>query len=148
MNALVVEDDDFKLRAILECLLIAHPELEVITAKSFSVAAKLVKARCFDLLILDMSLPMYDHGDTDVQGLGGRRIVRIAEEYGNASPTILVTQYATYADPDEKTMTVAELAEQLGSELGLFFLGAVAFDRAGEGWREQFKALVRRAATL
>lgn len=137
-QVLIVEDDDYKLESLQECL-DQFQDIKVHVCRSFTSAAKLIKRTVFDLILLDMSLPTFDGGgardEGDAQGLGGKRIVRLCEEYGTLCPTILVTQFSNYEDFG-KTTSVSELANELSGILAGKLVGTVRYNRASTDWKE------------
>lgn len=137
-KVLIVEDDDYKLESLLECLE-RFAEVEVKICRSFTSAAKAVKKITFDLIILDMSLPTFDGGggasdEGEAQGLGGKRLIRLCNEYDTLCATILVTQFSNYEDFG-KTTSVSELADELKIILLEKFIGTVKYNRASTEWK-------------
>lgn len=150
-NILFVEDDEYKLTALVAATQLLQIEINIEIARSLTSAVHFIKQRTFDLIVLDMSLPTYDSTDAqtggDAQGFGGRRLVRIAEEYGNASPTVLVTQFTTYEDLG-KSLTVADLTLELEKELGPYFLGTVIYDRSSQDWIPIFQSYIYKSLNI
>lgn len=150
-QVLIVEDDEYKLNSLVLAIESVPVVVEIKVAKSFTSAVHLLKKNCYDLIVLDMSLPTFDATDAqaggDAQGFGGRRVVRIAEEYGNSSPTILVTQFTVYEDLGQ-SLTVSDLSLQISDQLGEFFMGTVAYDRASQDWIAVYQNLVQKALSL
>lgn len=141
-SVLIVEDDDYKLESLQECLS-QFKDVDVKVCRSFTSAAKAVKRTSFDLILLDMSLPTFDGGggasdEGEAQGLGGKRLIRLCNEYGTLCATILVTQFANYEDFG-KTTSVSELASELSGILGDLFIGAVRYNRASTEWKASLK---------
>jgi|JI6StandDraft_1071083.scaffolds.fasta_scaffold13772_2 CheY-like chemotaxis protein len=150
-RVLIVEDDEYKLNGLVSAIRGLTRDIDIVTAMSFTTAVHLLKRQCFDLVVLDMSLPTFDATDAqaggDAQGFGGRRIVRIAEEYGNSSPTILVTQFTVYEDLGE-SLTVGDLSTQIHEQLGEYFVGTVAYDRSSQDWIPVYQELVQKALSI
>lgn len=146
-SVLIVEDDDYKLESLQECL-IQFDNIEVTVCSSFTSAAKAIKKTTFNLLLLDMSLPTFDGGgasdEGEAQGLGGKRLIRICSEYGTLCPTILVTQFSNYEGLG-KTTTVTEMASELTAILGERFIGTVRYNRASSEWKDRLNTYLQTA---
>lgn len=137
----IVEDDDYKLES-LERVLKDYDCIQVVISKSFSSAAKQIKKQNFDLLILDMSLPKNDLGtfndDSPPEGLGGKRLVRISDEYDKLCPTILFTQFENYSELG-KVITVEQLSYDIQQILGEFFLGIIRYTTVSVDWENNMR---------
>jgi len=142
-SVLIVEDDEFKLESLEECLL--HFQFDITISRSFSSAAKLIKRTTFDLIILDMSLPTFDGSgfsdEGEAQGLGGKRLIRLCDEYGTLCNTILVTQFSNFEEVG-RVSSVVDLTEDLRLILNDLFLGVVRYDRASSDWRVELEKLL------
>ncbi|MCZ8437131.1 response regulator [Achromobacter xylosoxidans] len=136
-KVLIVEDDEYKLESVQDCLA-QFGDVEVVVCRSFTSAAKQIKRTTFDLILLDMSLPTFDGGgasdEGEAQGLGGKRLIRLCDEYGTLCETILVTQFANYEDFG-KISSVEELAGELTGILKGKFVGVVRYNRASTDWK-------------
>ncbi|PIF90563.1 response regulator receiver domain-containing protein [Acidovorax sp. 62] len=141
-HVLIVEDDDYKLESLQECLH-QFDLLDIKVCRSFTSAAKAIKRTKFNLILLDMSLPTFDGGgaseEGEAQGLGGKRLIRLCNEYGNLCPTILVTQFSNYEDFG-KTASVSELADELKMILNDLFIGTVRYNRASTDWKDNLNS--------
>lgn len=149
-TVLIVEDDDYKLESLQECLA-QFDDIDVKVCRSFTSAAKAVKRTTFDLIILDMSLPTFDGGggasdEGEAQGLGGKRLIRLCNEYGTLCATILVTQFSNYEDFG-KTTSVSELASDLAGILEDQFIGTVRYNRASTEWKVSLNEYLQTALT-
>lgn len=146
-TVLIVEDDDYKLESLQECLA-QFTEIEVTVCRSFTSAAKAIKRTTFDLILLDMSLPTFDGGgagdEGDAQGLGGKRLIRLCHEYGTLCATILVTQFSNYEDLG-RTTSVAQLARELAEILDTLFMGTVRYNRASTEWKASLTSYLKAA---
>lgn len=141
-SVLIVEDDDYKLESLQECLH-QFESISITICRSFTSAAKAIKRTTFDLILLDMSLPTFDGGgvseEGEAQGLGGKRLIRLCNEYGTLCPTILVTQFSNYEDFG-KTTSVSELADELKGILKELLVGTVRYNRASTDWKDSLEA--------
>lgn len=146
-TVLIVEDDDYKLESLQECLA-QFDDIEVKVCRSFTSAAKAIKRTTFDLILLDMSLPTFDGGgasdEGEAQGLGGKRLIRLCSEYETLCATILVTQFSNYEDFG-KTTSVSQLANELAGILEERFIGTVRYNRASTEWKVSLNAYLQAA---
>jgi len=147
---LVVEDDDSKLRALVDFLLetCGRKTIEIVEAKSHSSATRAVEREQFDLAIVDMSLPSFDlakdtQGGGPPLGFGGRELLRLLEAEAPDTKAIVVTQYPAFSETERgERASFSELEQQLKKEFGDQFLGMVYYEGKQGAWRSQIKGLL------
>lgn len=147
---LVVEDDDSKLRALVDFLseTCGREVVEIHEAKSHSSATRSVEEGGFDLAILDMSLPSFDlakdtQGGGPPLGFGGRELLRLLEAEAPCTKAIVVTQYPAFSETEHgERASFSELKQQLKEEFGDQFLGMVYYEGKQGTWRNELKCLL------
>lgn len=147
---LVVEDDDSKLRALVDFLAetCGRDAVEIVEAKSHSSATRAVERGGFDLAILDMSLPSFDlakdtQGGGPPLGFGGRELLRLLEAEAPCTRAIVVTQYPAFSETERgERASFPELQQQLKEEFGDQFLGMVYYEGKQGAWRNEIKGLL------
>ena len=134
MNVLLVEDDAYKRDKIEAVLATARGFTDVSSvtrAASVFQAARELRAQRFDVMILDITLPITDDGDP--QQLGGvellEDIVRHPAEYGPPSHTIGITAYA-------------DVHERCGRQFASWMLSIALYDPSTVEWENALRARI------
>ncbi|MBB6118066.1 CheY-like chemotaxis protein [Rahnella inusitata] len=146
MGFILIEDDDFKKKKILD-FLNDHFSSEIFyTAGSVTSAIDLLKNEAgSQLILLDMSLPTYDHeknSDTGrPQGFGGIEILRYMEFIGDERKVIVVTQFDSFTVNGEN-MNISHIERQLNDEFSDVFIGVVQFDVISDSWKNSLINLI------
>jgi CheY-like chemotaxis protein len=145
MRILVVEDEDPKLRHIMEFLQSAVANLEVATARSVRSAIDALEDAPPDLLILDMSLPTFDIGGDEgggrPQGFGGQELMRTMMLEENHTPVIVLTGYDAFNKAGGQ-IGLEVLNSELRAEHPRNFLGMLHFNSAVGGWQAKLRELL------
>lgn len=140
-SVLIVEDDEPKLRAISRFFEQNFERWEVTEARSLSSAIAGISGNCFDIAIIDMSLPTYDMNDSTMgggtpQGFGGEDIIRFISTTAPDTWMIVVTQYDVFQDEEgEGSRSLSEIDESLSAEIGSKFLGVVFYSGQYGDWQ-------------
>lgn len=144
---LLIEDDDYKVKALSDFFLTECPQATLHTARSLNGAIREICEGNFALAVVDMSLPTYDlatdrHGGGDPQGFAGEDILRFIETESPDTRMVVVTQLSEFSD-GSVTRTLDELTAALKSELGANYLGLVSYSGRHGGWRDTLKELIQ-----
>lgn len=145
IRILLVEDDQFKAKAILSLLTQDFSNAHVTEAKSLTSAYKLLSSVSFDIVLLDMSLPTFDVGPHDSGGeplgFGGQKLLELLHESGINIPAVVVTQFEQFSDGD-KVIDVEALERNLSNSFPENFRGLVHYNSARSDWRVSLAILV------
>ena len=90
----------------------------------------------FDLLLLDMTLPIRERSGR-YSPLAGQRLLHRAQELGIACPTVIVTAFLTF-----NGTTLADLEDQLQIDFAPMLLGVVHLDLGSTSWQVWLERLV------
>ena len=140
---LVVEDDKIK----IEKLQSFFSSLDVTVKESYHNGLKtLVDSQgSFDLLILDMTIPLWEKGGNDLSGsfeqFGGERILREMRRRKLHTPTVLVTMFDIFA-LEIGNLTFAELDNRFREQFSDFYLGAVFYNASDDSWKIDLRSLI------
>lgn len=140
---LIVEDDKIK----IEKLQSFFSSFDVTVKESYHNGLKaLVNSQgSFDLLILDMTIPLWEKGGNDLSGsfeqFGGERILREMKRRKLNTPTVLVTMFDIFA-LEVGNLTFAELDSRFKEQFSEFYLGAVFYNASDDSWKIDLKALI------
>jgi len=143
---LLVEDDQFKAKALISFLSAEFQNFQVLEAKSLSSAYRtLEQIANIDLLLLDMSLPTFDVGPNDSGGeplgFGGLKLLDLLEESELKLPTIVVTQFQQFGEV-EHAINVQNLELDLKQSFPEHFIGLVHYNSAQNDWKTSLRKLI------
>lgn len=148
MNALVVEDDELKMGRLRAFLTTELHGCAVEVARSYKSGLRAVTGETWTVVVMDMTLPSFDITPGTDGGrplrLGGKDLLRQMQRRGATYPTIVVTGFDTFGSARD-TVTLDQLDAQLCEEFSEFYLGSVYFNATADDWKDQLRALLRRA---
>lgn len=102
IDILVVEDNEYKRKRIVEVIKSDFNDCIVTESYSFTSAWKFISEHVFDVILLDMSLPTFDKTDSDPGGVfrifGGKELARKMGKRNVKSKFIFITQYKSFSD--------------------------------------------------
>ncbi|WP_449758617.1 hypothetical protein [Erwinia persicina] len=147
MDFILIEDDDFKKKKILDFLVDNFCDRPIHTAGSVTSAIDLLKNEKNDhIILLDMSLPTYDYeknSDTGrPQGFGGIEILRYMEFIGDIRNVIVITQFDSFV-VNEESINISHIETQLTDEFSDVFLGIIQFDIISDSWKSALIKLIK-----
>lgn len=139
MQLLLVEDEDPKRAHIQSFVSALVPSAKILTARSVQSALDALDKGKIDLVLLDMSLPTFDVGESErggrPQGFGGVEVLRYMDRCKLNIPTIVVTAYEAFFLDDKKTGVNLEcLGDELMQDHPKTFRGLVYYNSIVSGW--------------
>jgi nucleoside phosphorylase len=123
MNLLIVDDSDQKARQVEELLRKSVPDLRIERAKSFRSAVRFLESTTYDLLILDLMLPIRD-GDAPTEQGGKQVLAEVLDGTGCRHPSHIVCLTA-----------FDEMAEALRDEAKRKLVHLVIYDEIEGAWQ-------------
>lgn len=148
MQVLLIEDDENKRGQLTAFIRERLPHAEIVTAASYHSGLACLQGRRPELLLLDMTIPTFDIGAEESGGrsrlYGGREILEQMDRFDIALPVIVVTQFDRFGDQENAT-TLHELDQQLATEFGDVYLGAVYYNSAREDWKTELGERIQMA---
>lgn len=148
MKALIIEDDEDKLKTLTEFISKEFPENSIDHAKSYNSGLRAIirGASSYEFILLDMSMPNYDITPTEPTGgeperFAGEVLLAQMKLRRINTPTIVVTMFDAFGDSPSK-VSLKQLVEKLAAEFKPTFRGSVYYNPAEDGWRSSLKSLV------
>jgi CheY-like chemotaxis protein len=145
MKVLLVEDDENKRTQISAFVREAFPNLYLHVERSLQSGLRNLKIETPDLVLLDMTLPNYDPGPDEPGGqpqiFGGREFLRQMDRFDIVVPAIVITQFGTFGK-GSSARNLDDLDSELRSVHGQIYRGAIYYNAAIHGWKEQLKAVM------
>lgn len=140
MRVLIVEDDPNKLLSITK-FLNDYSNIQYETRTAFQSGVRAILSNSFDLLLLDMSMPVYDVTGRDGGGrslpLAGRDILFQLKRKKIHLKTIIITQYEAFGG-----MSLENLHQNLLQEFSENYVGYVYYNVTQDNWRHSLAHLL------
>jgi len=140
MNVLIVEDDQNKLRQLVDFIKSVYPNWRISERRSYQSGLKAVLDNVYDVLILDMSMPTYDISPIEPGGrprhFAGREIMSQMSRKNVDTPTIIVTQFETFGEGEEKT-SLTELKKLLEASGDNKYRGTIYYSAGRDTWKKE-----------
>lgn len=148
MKILIVEDNIYKRNKIVSFLKSIAKDIGIIDeASSYSSSIELINNNCYDLLILDMSIPSYDIKDKESGGrfraFGGKDILKHLKRKKMLLPFIIITQYTTFSEHDDN-ITLDEIKKEIHCKFNDYYLNTIFYDTTSLLWKEELEYEVNK----
>jgi|SRR5690554_6093873 len=144
MKVLIIEDDDLKYSHILKHCKEILPKAKFKWEKSYQTGLNELLNSVYDLILLDMSMHIYEKSSEESGGsfetYAGRMILSEIDINEIDTKVIVITGYDVYNDGK----TLATLKEELREEFGDFYLDTIYFIGKDEGWKSELEQLIKR----
>ncbi len=145
MKILVIEDDDIKFNLVEEVLLSSGNEVILKRAASYQSGIAVLLSNEFDCVVLDMTLPVYDHVHTVVGAeqltFGGELILREITRKKVRARFIVLSQYDTFLRNGIE-VTFGQLRLELMQKYAPSVVGCVRLDNSSVEWKNQILSLI------
>ncbi|MFD2100978.1 hypothetical protein D2V93_06660 [Flagellimonas taeanensis] len=145
-NILIIEDDKTK----IEKLVNFFDGINLTIEESFQGGVFELKNNFqnYELLILDMTIPMWKKGNNDLGGnyeqFGGEKILREMKRKSLFIPTVLFTMFDFF--PTKKgNITFNELNKKFNLDYSEFYLGAVFYSTNEDSWERELSILIEKS---
>lgn len=140
---LIIEDNKNKLKKVKEFLQHQMPNASIHDAISYTGGIRRIYEEEWDLILLDMTLPVYDITPHDNGGdrrpTAGKEIMKRMKNKGKIVPTIIITQFDTFG---ENGLTIASLNEEFSYELSDIWKGTVNYVDASNKWQIELMKII------
>lgn len=147
---LLIEDDEDKAAKVIELVRECRPDVDVEHSRVFNggLRALIDRSEEFALLLLDMTMPIYEPAPGDAVGgatehLAGRDLLAQLDLRGIVVPTVIVTMFDSFGKGASK-ISLNQLEEKLAEDHPENFRGLVYFNQSQEDW----KGALRRWITI
>ena len=150
-QVLLIEDDEPKLRSVVNFLLETIPDINLVTAASLTSAIRVLSNHPITLAIIDMSLPTYDvakdrDGGGQPQGFGGVDILKFIATESPSTFSVVLTQYEEFtAEPHGERKDLPALRSELHKKFGTQFLGVIYYSGQLGEWRDDLLIAMTKA---
>ena len=143
MKILIVEDDELKYQHLEKFLKGLTPRATITWKKSYQTGLVEIMSAAYDLILLDMSMHIYEKVAGESGGsfetYAGRLILNEMDINDVETKVIVITGYDVYGDGK----TLQTLKHELREEFGPFYLDTVYFVSKEEKWRKELSHLIK-----
>lgn len=143
MNILIIEDNQSKLKQIKLFVEKNYPKTSIHDALSYTAGLRRVYGEKWDLLLLDMSLPIYDMSQQETGGdkksIAGKEIMKRMIHRKIFIPTIIITQFDTFG---ENEISIKTLNDEFEENLNQVWRGTINYEDSTNKWMIELKKLL------
>ena len=144
MKILIIEDDELKHEHLDKFIKGQFQEPIVNWRKSYHSGLQELLTVDYDLILLDMSMHVYEKTAQESGGsfetYAGRLILSEIDLNDITTKVIVVTGYDVYGDGK----TLEELKNELRSEFGDYYLDTVYFVSKEDKWKKEITSLIKQ----
>lgn len=145
MNILYVEDEEEKAREVMTYL---SKNNNVDLKKSYSSGVSAIYECSYDLILLDMSLPLYDYDSEDedeneFDTFAGVDIIDELVRLSRTEKVAIITAFDILGEDDIK-MDVHQLDKKLRLEYANNYVGTIYYDASSLEWRRELQEILKK----
>ena len=135
-HILIVDDDNYKSKNILNLIANVSDQIDVSIEKAINPGLKRVRVEEFDIIILDMSLPLFDTTESsNFNPFGGISFLKEMKRRRIGLPVVIVTQYEIFGEGNsQKTSDALDL--QCREEFENY-IGIIVYSSSKNEWKEK-----------
>ena len=141
MRVLIIEDNQTKLQTVRKYLKQNYSDMDIHDAISFTAGLRRIYDSDWDLILLDMTLPVYDINQLDSGGekkpTAGKEIMKRMQHRKKIIPVIVITQFDTFGD---NNVTIDTLNAEFTESMSDIWRGTVSYDKSS--WQTELKKLI------
>lgn len=145
LKILFVEDNVHKRGRIIDFMNSISSDLEIDEAYSFTSGWQCLEASCYDLVMLDMTLPTYDRSPSESGGrvriFGGREIARKMVRNKIKTKIAFITQFNSFSDKGN-SHDFDELSTEMLEYLDDSFVGMIYYNSSVSAWRDELAKIL------
>lgn len=143
MKILIIEDDELKYQHLEKYVGNLLPNTTFTWRKSYQTGLKEIMTTTYDLVLLDMSMHIYEKTAQESGGnfepYAGRMILNEIDINEITTKVIVVTGYDVYSDGK----TLKTLKNELREEFGDFYIDTVYFIGSEDKWKVELSQLIK-----
>lgn len=143
MKFLIIEDNRSKLKQIKVFLKENYHDISVHDALSYTAGLRRLYEEKWDLILLDMSLPIYDISQQETGGdkksIAGKEIMKRMIHHKIIIPTIVITQFDTFGDNE---LSINALNQEFSESMSQVWRGTINYEDSTNQWQIELKKLL------
>ncbi len=138
LKIIFIEDDRKKIADVKEFLLDNYNYKDLIVKESYQTGLRELMTANYDLLLLDMSIPMWENSSNfseSFQKFGGYLILNEISRKKKGIKTILITMFDSFGE-----ISLDQLDKHLKEDYPEFYQGYVFYASNSSNWKEELKS--------
>lgn len=153
MKILYIEDENSKAIKVEKYVYKIISDCKIRVRKSYTAGIIEIQNESFDLILLDMSLPLYDFQSgeleeaDDFEVFAGIDIMEEMKRTGNYTKVIVVTAFDELGE-DKNRISIKQLDANLAKEFPELYLGIIHYDDSSLEWNNKLLKLIEKNFNL
>lgn len=138
---LIVDDDNYKIKNIKDLIFSIDKSFVISTMEALNPGLLELRSNKYDLIILDMSLPVFTSSETtNFNPFGGITFLREMRRKNITTPVVIVTQYEIFGEGEfQKTSKIID--EECKSDF-LNYKGIIIYSSVNNEWKEKLVKMI------
>lgn len=133
---LIVDDDNYKTMNIKKLIANVNNNIKIIVEKALNPGLRRIRLEEFDIVILDMSLPLFDVSESsNFNAFGGISFLKEMRRRRIIIPTIIVTQYEIFGEGESQK--TSEMIDKQCKDEFENYKGIIIYSSGNNKWKEQ-----------
>lgn len=145
MKILIIEDDESKIKQLSKFLDENIVDCDYQHKMSFQSGIRELLKNNYDLILLDMTMPMYDKSEYEhggnTEAFAGEKILNEMRRRRIKVKTIVVTMFESFGE--NSVFTLNELTEKLKKKFADTFIDSVYYNASENKWSQELKKLLQ-----
>ena len=144
MKILIVEDSELKIKE-LEQLINSNYSgwIEYEVSRTFKESASKIITGNYDLIILDMTMPVKLGGGGKTRALAGRDILGLIKYNDlNNIKVIVFSQFGEFGSK-ENILTLSDIYDEFKVNFPEYILGCIQFSGTSDNWKKELKRMLK-----
>lgn len=143
MKCLIIEDDPIKMNHIETLINSKFPEIQLVKCISYMSGINAILDGEFNLILLDMSLPLYDdtYQTSNPKNFGGRDILKEMKRHNKSALVKVITQYNEF---DDGSISMRELDAQLKKIYPSTYKGYIHYETKKNLWQSELIDCIKK----
>lgn len=146
MKILFVEDEQSKAKQIIEHLKTIKENLEIEIKKSLMSGIRCIQKEQYDVILLDMSLPLYDLGEdveeiNEFEAFAGIDFLEELARIKYNGKVIVITAFDTIED-DDKKLSLNQLNDQMKKDYSEIYIGSIHYNSSSLEWKFKLEIIL------
>ena len=149
MEILYVEDEQNKARQVIQAIRESIPSANILLKNSYNAALMEISRENLDLILLDMSLPLYDisesmeyEEDNDFEPFAGIDLLEELVRIDSEKKVVIITAFDVLGEDDNK-INLAQLDTKMKEEYKDNYRGIIYYNSSSLEWCHKLVELIK-----
>lgn len=148
MKILFIEDEERKEKQVKEFIQSLNKNHIIFIEHSLMSGIKRIQNKEFDLVLLDMSLPLYDtesslNEDNEFEPFAGLEIIEEMKRINYKVKTVIITAFDLIED-DIRTLTLEQINSKLKEDYPEIHMESIFYNSSSLEWKKNLKEIIEK----